>query len=186
MTSRTQTRSPTDVSMWRRLVGRAHPDAGGDHELFIWTSRLRTVVCGGEFETIKRKPAKGGTPRPSEASAPRERVPFDPGEAEDHNELTRRAIALGREAGEPYASLLELLADCYSDLEFYEQECVGATYKQLAALAHRSGMTRKQRVKWYRIAESVPLSQRHAGHVFARMTKEDRGDEFWTYLHPRQ
>jgi hypothetical protein len=31
------TRRPTlpfdDRSMWRRLVGRAHPDAGGDHEL---------------------------------------------------------------------------------------------------------------------------------------------------------
>ena len=31
------TRTPTlpfdDRSMWRRLVGRAHPDAGGDYEL---------------------------------------------------------------------------------------------------------------------------------------------------------
>jgi hypothetical protein len=34
--------------MWRRLISRAHPDAGGDHELFIWTGAVRDVVCSLE------------------------------------------------------------------------------------------------------------------------------------------
>jgi hypothetical protein len=46
------TRTPTllfdDRRMWRRLVGRSHPDAGGDDELFIWTVATRDAEVLGE------------------------------------------------------------------------------------------------------------------------------------------
>ncbi len=59
--ARANTRPPNDARMWKRLVSRAHPDAGGDHELFIWATATREVVCGGEFGSeIPRRSA----PRP--------------------------------------------------------------------------------------------------------------------------
>jgi hypothetical protein len=33
------------------------------------------------------------------------------------------------------------------------------------------GMTKAERVQWYRIAEAIPLSQRHAGHILSRLKK---------------
>ncbi len=44
---RTQTRALDDKRMWRRLLGRTHPDAGGDYELFIWTGTVKDAVWGG-------------------------------------------------------------------------------------------------------------------------------------------
>jgi hypothetical protein len=53
--TRTPTRPFDDRSMWRRLVGRSHPDAGGDHELFIWTVATRDAICGGEKPKRERR-----------------------------------------------------------------------------------------------------------------------------------
>jgi hypothetical protein len=32
-------------------------------------------------------------------------------------------------------------------------------------------MTRKERIGWYRVAEDIPLSDRHAGHILARLKR---------------
>jgi hypothetical protein len=32
-------------------------------------------------------------------------------------------------------------------------------------------MTKDERVQWYSIAEAVPLSQRHAGHILSKLQK---------------
>src|SRR5829696_2161929 len=37
-------RPPTDRAMWRRLLARVHPDAGGDDELFVWAKSLEELV----------------------------------------------------------------------------------------------------------------------------------------------
>jgi hypothetical protein len=72
---------------------------------------------------------------------------------------------------EPYASVLKLLEDCHEAPEvagpMYRQRHAGATYKSLAAIGHRVGMDKGERSQWYRIAERMPLSQRHAGHILA-------------------
>ncbi len=47
----------------------------------------------------------------------------------------------------------------------------GANYKCLAAIAHAWGMTRAERIGWYRVVEELPLSDRHAGHILARLKK---------------
>jgi hypothetical protein len=44
----------------------------------------------------------------------------------------------------------------------------GATYKQLAYVGHRAGMDAQERAEWYAIAETLGLTQRHAGHIIAR------------------
>jgi hypothetical protein len=164
MSPQTPTLPPNDRSMWRRLVSRAHPDAGGGHDLFIWTVAVRDVVCG--------KVASAGhfsEPRPAEEPA---RVPFDP--ATEFSQLTARALALAEDVGGVYGSLLEMLADCEpphmaSPGVAWEQR--GASYKKLAAIGHTVGMTKEERVGWYRVAEAVPLSDRHAGHILSKLQR---------------
>ncbi len=39
----------------------------------------------------------------------------------------------------------------------------------MAAIAHRLGMSKPERIRWYRIVESVPLSDRHARHILGKL-----------------
>ena len=165
------TRTPTlpfdDRSMWRRLVGRSHPDAGGDHELFIWTVATRDAICGGEFEAEiprveRRAPSTQGTG---------ERVPFD--EDASLEVLTDRALSMAEAVAEPFGFLLRQVADCEpaEDKPLRDQQRRGASFKTLTAIGHRVGMTKAECIQWYRIAESVPLSQRHAEHILSRLKR---------------
>ena len=172
------TRTPTlpleDRSMWRRLVGRAHPDAGGDHELFIWTVATRDAICGRELgvEIPRRDRQEQPSQRPETSnSSVGECIPFD----EDAllEMLTDRALSMAEAVAEPYGFLLRQVADCYpvSEGTLHDQQRRGASYKSLAAIGHRVGMTKAERVQWYSIAEAVPLSQRHAGHILGKLKK---------------
>jgi len=85
--------------------------------------------------------------------------------------LTYRALYLSDEVDGIFAYPLLLLADCeemFSPPMQRKQER-GASYRQLAAIGHKLGFDKLQRVRWYRIAESVPLSDRHAGHILGRI-----------------
>jgi hypothetical protein len=161
------TRTPTlplgDKSMWRRLLARTHPDSGGTHELFIWAGAVRDAVCdmrGSASRTFAES-------RFAEDPA---RVPYPP--ESDFAALTARAAAMAEEVGGVYGALLEMLADCEappSTTGAWEQR--GASYKKLAAIGHMVGMTKPERGRWYRVAESVPLSDRHAGHILGRLKR---------------
>ncbi len=169
MSPRTQTRSPDDPKMWRRLLARTHPDTGGDGELFIWTAALKDVVCGGELQVgPKPEPREHPSRRREGSTDDKPRIPYPTGA--DFEEITRTALQMGA-AGAPYGEVFLLLADC-KPLEHlaYEQER-GASYKRLAAIAHAWGMTKAERVGWYRVAEDLPLSDRHAGHILARLKR---------------
>ncbi len=163
----TPTLPPTDRTMQRKLKALVHPDNRGDHELFIWTANLIEVACSG-FQHAR----EGGQPSPRRYPSTKtdpERVPFPP--SADFAALTRRAVALADEVPPPYRSVLLLLRDCVPLAGFEEKQGRGASYRQLAAIGHRAGMTKAQRVRWYRIAESVPLSDRHAGHLLGKLER---------------
>src|SRR5215212_4341783 len=162
--TRTPTFPPDHRGMWRRLVSRAHPDVGGDHELFIWSVATRDAICGGEIPERERRERPSQRREPSTSSVG-ERVPFD--ELADFGVLTNRALAMADTAAEPFGFLLRQVADCYpaSEGPLYDQQRCGATYKTLAAIGHQVGMSKAERVQWYRVVESIPLSQRHAGHI---------------------
>jgi hypothetical protein len=164
--TRTPTLPATDMSMWRQLLSRAHPDAGGSHELFIWTGAVRDLVCG---QGLSPHSAQGGNvtePRSYEDPA---RVPYPP--ESDFAALTARALAMAEEAGGVHGALLEMLTDCYPLACLVHEQERGASYKRLAAAGHMVGMTKAARVRWYRIAEAVPLSDRHVGHILARLDR---------------
>jgi hypothetical protein len=172
--TRTPTRPITDRSMWRRLLLRAHPDAGGTHELFIWTVVTREAIYGGELVSeIPRRECRerSSQRRETSTSSAGECVPFDKNAL--LQVLTDRALAMADAVAEPYGYLLRQVADCYpaDGGPLHDQLRRGASYKSLAAIGHIAGMTKAERVQWYRIAEAIPLSQRHAGHILSRLKR---------------
>lgn len=171
--TRTPTLPANDKTMWRKLIARTHPDAGGDHELFIWTGALRTIICDGELGISLPKGERQDQPsRRWEASTSDSgRVSFDA--FADIEVLTDRAVAMSEAVAQPYNFLLGSLADCYPATEgpLADQQRRGATYKQLAAIGHRVGMSGSERAQWYDIARAIPLSQRHAGHILSRLKR---------------
>jgi hypothetical protein len=171
----TPTHPPTEPSMWRRLLARAHPDSGGEHELFIWTQNLRDVVCNGHIvrsAPFEARPSYQRERRHHWEDEDKPRIPYDSW-AGNFATLTRTALRTADEVGAPYSGLLLLLADCVEVYEgpLYKQQQEGATYKTLAAIAHAAGMDKEERVTWYWICESIPLSQRHAGHILSRLRR---------------
>ncbi len=168
MSPRTVAPPLDDPRMWRRLVASTHPDAGGDHELFIWTGTIRDAVCGGELR-VESKPQPSDNPsRRREPSTPddKPRIPYPPGT--DFEELTRQALRVGG----PYAAVLSLLASCHPLTHLAHEEARGASYKRLAAIAHTFGMTKAERIGWYRVAEDLSISDRHAGHILSKLKKQ--------------
>jgi hypothetical protein len=169
----TRTLPPDHRGMWRRLVGRAHPDGGGNHELFIWTVAVRDVVCSSRDQNaVNPDPVDHLSRRqePSTSAAP-ERVPFD--EETFLEVLTDRAVTMAAAVAEPYGYLLRQVADCYpaSEGPLYDKQHRGATYRTLANIGHTVGMTKEERIQWYRIAEVIPLSEHHSRHILSRLKR---------------
>jgi len=168
------TAPPTDRRMWRHLLACVHPDRAGTHELFIWTRALFEHVAGDHPEPVVDDRSRRERYADSRDA---KRIPYEEafGKAGNFAELTRQAVMFAAEVDEPFAGVLRLLADCYGVAEYdatlYRQQYVGASYKSLAAIAYRAGMSKAQRSRWYRIAESVPLSQRHAGHLLEHLQR---------------
>ena len=167
--SRTPTLPPNDRGMWRQMLAHCHPDSGGSHDLFIWSTATRDVVRGGELGSEIPRRGRNGQRWPY--SDRTDRIAFDP--IANFEVLTDRALAMADALAEPFGYLLRAVADCYPALSgpLHDQQRRGATYKQLAAIGHRVEMSKPERVQWYRIAESVPLSQRHAGHILSKLQR---------------
>jgi hypothetical protein len=169
---KTQTPHPTDRSMWRVLLKRCHPDSGGSSDLFVWVNHIREYVLDDTIEEplprVEREPPKH--PTTGDRLDYTEAFSFG-----SFTNLTRSAVDMGEQADSPQARLLTLLSDCEealpADTALYRQQNEGATYKTLAAIAHQAGFTKAQRVAWYRLAERVPLAQRHAGHILMRLRR---------------
>jgi hypothetical protein len=160
----------TDGRYWRRLLATCHADKpDGDHELFVFLQGLREHV----EECLSQTDRGRYTPEDRGGSAPApDRVPFYGDLPFDKH--TRAILAYGRQAAAPHGHVLSLLIDC-ADARHgrtYEQQYRGATYKQLAAIAHAACMDRQQHQEWYRVCESLRLSQRHAGYILGRLKKE--------------
>lgn len=169
MSPRTQAPVPLDDrSYWRRLKAAAHPDRnGGDHDLFVFVSALEEHVrecLAGEGESKRPEP----DPQPKRPPDGKPRVPYPAGT--DFEECTRTALRYAS-LGKPYGHLLSLLADCQPLENLSHEQNRGASYKRLAAIVHLWQMTKMERVGWYRVAEDLPLSDRHASHILGKLKK---------------
>lgn len=56
-----------DRRMWRLLLARLHPDAGGDHDLFAFACAIRNEVSNGN--RAARATVSGGGARSTECAA---------------------------------------------------------------------------------------------------------------------
>jgi hypothetical protein len=175
MSPRTPTLPLDDKAMWRRLVARTHPDAGGNHDLFIWTGTVKDAVCGGQLQVESKSKPSEHPSRQQETSTDRQsaaddkpRVPWPTGT--DFEGSTHEALLLAAMV-QPYAQILLLLADCRPLEHLAFEQDRGASYKRLAAIAHTWGMSKAERVGWYRVAEGIPLSDRHAGHILSKLKR---------------
>jgi hypothetical protein len=156
---------PTDAKMWKRLLRLVHPDhSGDDGSLFVWCRELQAHVAGGRVEEMPRE-ARREPPRhhaSHSGASQAERIPYEAAfeEAASFSDLTRQAVTLAGRVGEPYAGVLGPLEDCEeaseADPALYRQQQVGASYRQLARIAHESGMSYSERITWYRLCESIP------------------------------
>jgi hypothetical protein len=148
-------------------MARCHPDQGGTDDLFVWARELQQHVAGDDVEPLRRT-TTADSPRLDYTAA------FD--KAESFAELTAQAVALADTLEEPYASVLKLLSDCHELAEvvgiMYRQQHQRASYRSLAAIGHKVGVDKQARSYWYRIAEAMPLSQRHAGHILSKLQDE--------------
>jgi hypothetical protein len=152
-----------DNSYWRRLLATCHPDRNnGDHELFLFLTALREHVESCDVPS----------PQSYTTGSSAERIPFDEqlGYVDEHVTLTMRAISIGQREVEPYRSTLGLLLDCSSQVHGRPalRQCRGATFKQLAYAAYLVGMSKTERVRWYELARSIPLSEKHISHIIGR------------------
>jgi len=185
---RTLAPAPLDsASYWRRLLAAVHPDRnGGDGDLFIFATALeehvrgclagygRDAPYGSPFADANRGGAGEAGTSPTEP----DRVAFDPalGNADQFVELTCHALQVGRDVGEPYGAVLGLLIDCaaHDHGRAVPRQSRGASYRQLAKIAHTCGWSKDERVAFYRLAESVPLSDHHCAHLLGRLVpKQD-------------
>jgi hypothetical protein len=163
-------------SYWRRLLATVHPDRDdGDAELFVFLTALKEHVEQCTAVEVSRRYDNfqaAGTSKvaPEDDSA---RVPFDCtfGSEDQFYRLTHRALSIGQTLEEPFRSLLLLLLDCCPTdhgRRADKQSC-GATYKQLAYIAHLVPCNKEQRVRWYEICRSIPLAEAHASHIISSL-----------------
>jgi hypothetical protein len=57
-----------DRRMWRLLLARLHPDAGGDHDLFAFACAIRDEMSRGD--RVPRATASSDSTRSTESAAP--------------------------------------------------------------------------------------------------------------------
>ena len=163
--TRTLTLPVTDNSMWRETKARAHPDAGGDHELFVWLGSIEELICSdGGYS--KPEPEPWPSYQSSREEPARAPYPTESG----FEETTRTMLTMGC-FGMPYGPVLSLLAGCYPLNHLAPEQNRGASYNRLAAIGHAWGMTMVERNCWYRMAEAIPLSDRHTGHILLRLKR---------------
>lgn len=162
--TRTPRLPPTDKGMWRKVLALAHPDSpDGDHNTFIWVTALREHVTGDAIEEPKHRRPRRTT------NAESARVPFETDVSFD--DLTERALRIAEDLSPCYGRFLRLLEDCREARHgrMAEEGRRGASYKRLAATAHVAGLIYEQRQRLSRIAERVPLMDRHVNHMLTRL-----------------
>lgn len=180
--SRTSSPFPfDDPKMWRRLLARVHPDAGGSEELFVFAQALREEVSSKPrlisnplddlISRLWREHADRPRPkaRPKDRNAPEgrsnARVSFET--TLSFEELTARAMGIAEGLGKPYDRIVSLLEGCAlpdpeGDPKLLDEARFGAAYWRLADVGYALGLDGRGRAGLYRIARDTPLSGYHA------------------------
>jgi hypothetical protein len=175
----------TDQRLWRRLLARLHPDAGGTEELFVFGQAVRERVEAGDLPTVHdvgekapaRSPAQRRRRARPKAGQDRRPIAFEAARGVPFEELTRRAVDLAGELEEPYRFLFSLLEGCQAPdaqgpAHLVEEATTGACYRRMAKVGRLLDLDGAGRMRLYRLAQGVPLSDLHARHWLRRVDDE--------------
>jgi hypothetical protein len=157
--------------MWRRLLARLHPDAGGDGELFTFGQAVRERIADSASPACcDRCPGQASA---SSATGNGDRIDFKSPTGDPFEHL-RMILVVAKDAPEPYRRVLLLLLDCPTEDHgrAFASQAAGATFKQLAYLAHLAGFSDEERRRWYALAEDLSLSARHVSHLISTLKSE--------------
>ncbi len=187
MSKITTATSATDPRMWRRLLARAHPDTGGDHELFVWTQSVREAIerdhqssmadlVGQMFSEWNQRPPAPRKPRKKKPWSERRSKSHIPFETDlSFEELTARALEMAKDFEEPYDHIFSLLAGCEApaqDEDLHADEAqIGAGVAVLADVGRALGLDGRGRAPIYHYARQIPLTQRHARHLLREVER---------------
>jgi hypothetical protein len=156
--------------MWRRLLARLHPDAGGDGELFTFGQAVREQVTGdGRCDRcLAHSYSEYGSS--TNASEAKERIDFNPPTGDPFEHL-RMILGVAKDVPNPFRDVLLLLIDCPTEDHgrAFASQATGASYRQLAYLAHLAGFSDEERQRWYSLAEDLSLSGRHVSHLISTL-----------------
>jgi len=177
-----------DVTCYEFEVPEAEHKALIRHALSTWEKQpeefgvlargIQERVAAGDFESLFVKDeAKEPLRFAGRRAEPDEKPRIEFGGDWQFQRLTGRARKIAREATDltpPQRRLLEIAATCEYRTrgKLFGQQNRGATYKQLAYIGHLCGMDGEARMAWYQVAASVPLSERHAGHIISTLREE--------------
>ncbi len=97
------------------------------------------------------------------------RVPL--GARADFGSLTEEALRAA-EREPPYVGrLLRLLVDCRPLPHLAHEQGRGASYESLDLIADLAQIHDDERLRWYRAAEEIPLTDRHAHHIIDKLKR---------------
>ena len=102
-----------------------------------------------------------------------ERIPFNPTINADDVALDIYNEIKGEKIAEHFKRIVKTLNSFRADKSHEKSLQKGASYKQLAMIAHLVDMPYQHRILWYKLAEKWNLSSAHAGHIIKSLT-EDR------------
>jgi hypothetical protein len=152
--SRTSAPAPLDDRrMWRRVAALVHPDAGGDHEAFLFVTAVRETLealpsrcsCNPLAGQHNRRHAGQSAyireaPYTADATA---RVPFSA--PVNHGALLDLAVREGKRRTDEIGALLTMLASYKQNTSGRHQpaEQRGSTFKQLKYLSILAGVDAK-------------------------------------------
>jgi hypothetical protein len=106
---------------------------------------------------------------PRGPSPGRGRVPL--GAPVDFERLTEEALRTAQREPPYVGRLLRLLADCEPLPHLAHEQGRGASYDSLDLIADLAGVHDDERLHWYRVAEAIPLTDRHAHHIVDKLKR---------------
>jgi hypothetical protein len=160
-----------DREHWNRLLRLCHPKGAGDEDLFLWAKGVYDFVTSDEPE-----PAPREQPKHKKST---DRVDFSGVEERfsSHADLVEHALEVAYSIEEPFHSMLSGLEDLEpaprGDLQLLRAEQQGCTFKQAAYAAHLANLSKKHRMDFYKLCQSLPMSQRMCGHIIKRLQERE-------------
>jgi hypothetical protein len=130
----------------------------------------RSLVEGSNSVSVRCERCPAASTGSEPAGEARERIDFNPPTGDPFEHL-RMILVVAKDVPEPFKRVLLLLIDCPTEDHgrAVVAQATGATYRQLAYIAHLAHFSDEERRRWYALAEDLSLSSRHVSHIISTL-----------------